>query len=213
MISKAIKIARVKKGISQRELAREIGMSGQMISKIERGETTPSVTTIDKIAKALNVQIGDLLNENDLIKKWEDHLPKDSNEKIKEVLSQCFEIINRVGEGTDYSDKGGEILLPFFGKQFPDIDIPKNMETGEQLRYGTSAVLLRYLELTEKSFNPLSGYSFGVWKNSSNAKLDAFQEFYAQYKHDANEARDILDKMAAFIFEANYLIAADEGSD
>lgn len=50
--------------ISQRELARRINMSGQMISKIERGETTPSLDTLNKIASALDVPVSSLfLNE------------------------------------------------------------------------------------------------------------------------------------------------------
>lgn len=36
-------------------------MSGQMISKIERGETTPSMETLNKIAEALDVPITHLL--------------------------------------------------------------------------------------------------------------------------------------------------------
>lgn len=56
-----IKNKRTEKGISQRELARRIGMSGQMISKIEKAETTPSIDTLNKIAEALNVQLHELV--------------------------------------------------------------------------------------------------------------------------------------------------------
>lgn len=57
MIKVSIKQERERLGISQRELARRIHMSGQMISKIERGETTPSIETLVKIGSVLNVPI------------------------------------------------------------------------------------------------------------------------------------------------------------
>lgn len=40
--------------ISQRELGRRIGMTGQYIAKIEKGERMPTPETIDKIASALS---------------------------------------------------------------------------------------------------------------------------------------------------------------
>ncbi|MBC8062312.1 MAG: helix-turn-helix transcriptional regulator [Clostridiaceae bacterium] len=58
-----IKEKREKLGISQRELARRIDMSGQMISKIESGLSTPSIDTINKIAALLNVPAASLLED------------------------------------------------------------------------------------------------------------------------------------------------------
>lgn len=63
-----VKIAREKVGISQRELGRRIGMSGQMISKIEQNGTSPSYETILKIATALNIPASELMpSQNDEI--------------------------------------------------------------------------------------------------------------------------------------------------
>lgn len=64
LLHENIKKYREEKKISQRELARRINMSGQMISKIEKAETTPSFDTITKIATALNVNITDLIAED-----------------------------------------------------------------------------------------------------------------------------------------------------
>lgn len=69
MLKDNIKRIRENAGISQRELARRINMSGQMISKIERGDTTPSLETLDKIAEALKVTTNDLLAENETLSK------------------------------------------------------------------------------------------------------------------------------------------------
>lgn len=45
---------------SQSKLAIEIGMSENQVSRIERGETNPTLKTLSIIAKALNVNIKDL---------------------------------------------------------------------------------------------------------------------------------------------------------
>lgn len=52
-----IKAFREARGISQRELARRIHMSGQMISKIENCEAVPSIKTIIAIYKALGIKL------------------------------------------------------------------------------------------------------------------------------------------------------------
>lgn len=62
LLAENIKRIRTEKGISQRELARRINMSGQMISKIEKSETSPSIETLSKIAKTLDVSVNDLLD-------------------------------------------------------------------------------------------------------------------------------------------------------
>lgn len=63
-IGKRIKRKREELGISQRELARRIEMSGQMISKIEAGLSTPSIETINKISSIFNVPITYFLEDS-----------------------------------------------------------------------------------------------------------------------------------------------------
>lgn len=65
MIGKNVTKFREKLSISQRELARRVGISGQMISKIENDLTNPSVETLNKIAATLGVTINDLLGIED----------------------------------------------------------------------------------------------------------------------------------------------------
>ena len=62
-VNEKIKIYRQQKKISQRELGRRINKTGQLISSIERGETTPSMDTIKKIAIALDVSLISLLDD------------------------------------------------------------------------------------------------------------------------------------------------------
>jgi transcriptional regulator with XRE-family HTH domain len=54
------KIREEKTNYSQSKLAVEIGMSENQVSRIERGETNPTVKTLTIIAKALKVNIKDL---------------------------------------------------------------------------------------------------------------------------------------------------------
>ncbi len=56
-----LKKIRTKKGISQGDIARDLGLSRGFISTIENGKTNPTLSTIAKLAKALGVKVGELL--------------------------------------------------------------------------------------------------------------------------------------------------------
>jgi transcriptional regulator with XRE-family HTH domain len=49
-------------GISQRELARRIGLSASMISQIESGQSKPSVSTLYSIVTELGVSVDDIFS-------------------------------------------------------------------------------------------------------------------------------------------------------
>ncbi len=52
-----LRILREERGVSMRALARRSGLSANALSMIERGITSPSVTTLNKLATALEVPI------------------------------------------------------------------------------------------------------------------------------------------------------------
>ncbi len=56
-----LKKIRTKKGISQGDIAKELGVSRGFISTIENGKTNPTLSTIAKLAKALGVSTNELL--------------------------------------------------------------------------------------------------------------------------------------------------------
>ncbi len=56
-----LKKIRTKKGISQGDIAKELGVSRGFISTIENGKTNPTLATIAKMAKAVGVSVNDLL--------------------------------------------------------------------------------------------------------------------------------------------------------
>ena len=64
MINERMREARQRKGISQTELAKLIGVSRQTINMIENGDYNPTIALCLKICKALDKTLNDLF--------WED---------------------------------------------------------------------------------------------------------------------------------------------
>ena len=60
-----LKIARERKGISQKDLAERIGVAKSTYSLYESGNREPNVQTIKKIADILNVSADELLGINE----------------------------------------------------------------------------------------------------------------------------------------------------
>jgi transcriptional regulator with XRE-family HTH domain len=59
---KRLKELRLKKGLSQETLANNSGLDRTYIPSIEKGERNVSITVIEKLAKALDVDIKDLID-------------------------------------------------------------------------------------------------------------------------------------------------------
>ena len=59
---KRVKKARNDMGVSQEELAHRADSNRTYISDVERGTRNPSIEVVERIAKALNVTIGSLLD-------------------------------------------------------------------------------------------------------------------------------------------------------
>jgi putative molybdopterin biosynthesis protein len=57
-----VRALREAKGMSTRALARKAGVSTETIYAIEHGKRQPSVTTLDKIAKALDAEVKDFFS-------------------------------------------------------------------------------------------------------------------------------------------------------
>ncbi len=57
-----IRLLRTKLRISQEKLAELADMNKNSIGAIERGESSPSIETLNKIAKALNVELKELVD-------------------------------------------------------------------------------------------------------------------------------------------------------
>ena len=62
--SEKLKLLRDEKEMSLAEFATLLGTSKQVISRYERGENTPKITTVAHYAKVLNVSLAYLMNDN-----------------------------------------------------------------------------------------------------------------------------------------------------
>lgn len=82
-IGKRIKVARIRMGITQEQLADRVSVPPTHLSNIEIGSSRVSLTTIVKIANVLNVTIDDLLCDN-LVKE---HSQFEQN--MKSLMNGC----------------------------------------------------------------------------------------------------------------------------
>lgn len=55
---------RIAAGLSQDEIAVRMGVEQTYVSGLERGVRNPTLTTVDRVAAALNVKIAELLDKN-----------------------------------------------------------------------------------------------------------------------------------------------------
>ena len=61
-IGKKIKLERIKRDISQENLALESGLDRNTIWKIESGRVSPTIDSLEKIAKALEIDFSVLMD-------------------------------------------------------------------------------------------------------------------------------------------------------
>lgn len=60
-LGKNLKRIRTKKGMTQGDIVRALGVSRSFVSNIENGKTNPTLATIAKLAKALGVSVEELI--------------------------------------------------------------------------------------------------------------------------------------------------------
>jgi transcriptional regulator with XRE-family HTH domain len=58
-----LKRQRIRKALTQEELARRAGLTTASVARIERNETEPRMSTLRKLAKALDVDPAELVEE------------------------------------------------------------------------------------------------------------------------------------------------------
>ena len=62
ILGERIRAVRKKKGLTQTELGNAVGVEIKTIHRWEKGERTPRVEELKRLAKALNVDVNELLN-------------------------------------------------------------------------------------------------------------------------------------------------------
>lgn len=91
-------LIRKKKGLSQADLGKMIGTSGDVIGRYERGDITPSIEVVSKIADALEVSLDYLIGKTKMqldkqtLKRLEDisKLPEENKSFVLNLIDMAL---------------------------------------------------------------------------------------------------------------------------
>lgn len=89
-IGKRIKIARIRKNLTQEAVSEKIGITPQHMSNIETGNSSVSLTTLVAIANVLTVSVDELLCDTVLASKVV------FEKEAKDIFTDCNELEIRV---------------------------------------------------------------------------------------------------------------------
>ena len=95
-----IKEIREKRALNQEQLAELVGMESRHISRIETGKSFTTLENIEKIASALNVEVGKLFSfghkkdREILIKEINNYLENANEEKLEFIYKLISSVFN-----------------------------------------------------------------------------------------------------------------------
>lgn len=95
MYGEKIKTKRREKNLSQEDLARELGITRQAISKWETDKATPTMTNLRELSEVLGVDMAYFIGEADSEKKVDNKEEKDEVEEQKEEKLSKKKLIGR----------------------------------------------------------------------------------------------------------------------
>ncbi len=106
-IGNKIKQIRKDKNLTLRSLAKLAHISHSFIADIESGRSKPSLNTVESLAKALNVPLSVLVDDNDLT--YKETINQPSVQELEEFLKQS----NVQFDGAPLDDEDKEDILNF----------------------------------------------------------------------------------------------------
>lgn len=87
LLSKRLKELRISNGLTQRELGERVNVTKVSICCYENGTRVPTLDTLTKLGKVLNVDVGYLLGYDNPVK------PKGKNKKVTTMAEEEIEFI------------------------------------------------------------------------------------------------------------------------
>ena len=127
-----IKKFRKQQGYTQKQLAEKAGISSNSIIKYERGEMSPSIYALQKIAAALDVSVSDIFPLASAVEKVSNAIVKQSiAKKSNEMLCIAFKVFlkNKNIDSYDCSDiKLVQLFAEFLEEQRQIEDGTSNKE-------------------------------------------------------------------------------------
>ena len=101
---------RKEKGLSQEQLAEELGISRQAVSKWERAESSPDTDNLICLAKLYNMSLDDLLMTEDDLETIKEEQVKNNNESFFNINSK----------GIHIKDENDEVKISVTGIKIKD---------------------------------------------------------------------------------------------
>lgn len=92
-VGRRIRKARKAKHLTMEQLAEHCGLHPAYIGQLERGEKNASLTTIEKVACALDLSLADLLANSTTVTGTAKNIPADCRNIICTLPSQSHEVI------------------------------------------------------------------------------------------------------------------------
>ena len=87
LIFKNIKKARVYSGLSQKQLAKKLGVSDKTVSAYETGRAIPPTPTLAKLAEITNVALSEIISEQELGHQNSNNTNSERLDKIENRLT------------------------------------------------------------------------------------------------------------------------------
>lgn len=103
-----IKRIRKSQGMTQKNLADELGIIEQTVSKIERGVFTPSADTIMQVCDVLNVTPNELMLDNPEMQQWQSERLEHQEHSINGLADQISTVQNIFAKADIARDAGDE---------------------------------------------------------------------------------------------------------
>ena len=154
---------RVKAGLSQRELARRLGLSASLISQLESGVSKPSVGTLYAIVTELDVSLDRIIRGDDYTEPTRAEETEEDAPVARTGQRQVIDLASGVRweELTAGSEEGVDFLLATYdvgGSSTPDRSLMRH--TGREYGYIVSGTLSVQIGFQEYELGPGDSIAF-----------------------------------------------------
>lgn len=154
---------RVRAGLSQRELARRLGLSASLISQLESGLSKPSVGTLYAIVTELNVSLDRLIRGDEYAEPSRPVSTEQDHPVVRPDDRQTIDLASGVRwqELTASSEEGVDFLLATYdvgGSSTPDLSLMRHH--GREYGYIVSGTLSVQIGFQEYVLEPGDSIGF-----------------------------------------------------
>jgi transcriptional regulator with XRE-family HTH domain len=165
-IGERLRLERARAGLSQRELARRIGLSASLISQLESGQSKPSVGTLYAIVTELGVSLDRLIRGEDFVETDDGPVARGAEPLVPLVHPEDRKTIDlasgvRWEQLTTESEEGVDFLHATYevgGASTPDQSLMRHH--GREYGYVVSGRLGIQIGFEEYELNPGDSIAF-----------------------------------------------------